>query len=186
MVTSAVATLLLGVGCRGSGEEAADAGAESPGRMVRTADEVLQMRVPDDLLVHRHPGGIQATAPDGRFRLWAGRVDDAGTLLEHVGGARETFRARGWRVVREKHYERALHLRLKHSGRRDGPPQRRDVWWVEGPNGRYVCDAIADEGASQRLGERVRQLCQSAGLRVRVSGPAPDAGAGGADAAGAR
>jgi hypothetical protein len=126
-------------------------------------DGALGTQIPADLVIHAHHGAIEATAPDGSYRLFVGREEPA-PLIKLTGPAKDALIALGWAVEGEQHYEQAIFIALRRGGTRDAPKERRQIWWVTRGQGSYVCDAIARSGSYRRLGTPHRALCQ--GVRI--------------------
>ena len=172
----AVALVGGAASCR-TDEPTASRAARRPAepQRVRSRDGVLAVTLPPGLLVHRFRDAIQGTAADGAFRVHVQhRPPEA--ILPLAGGAKETLRARGWRITAEQHLEQAIEVRLEHGGGPAGPLEVRTLWVIGRATGSVICDGIASEGERARV-ESLRELCQTAALTVVApAAEAADAG----------
>ncbi|MEZ4269693.1 MAG: hypothetical protein R3F39_25315 [Myxococcota bacterium] len=176
--TIAALAAVLALGACTSAQAPAEADV-APGPSHVTASDLedgLRAQVPADLVIHSHHQAIEATAPDGSFRVFVGREADE-PLIKLAGPAKDALVALGWVVEGEQHYEHALFIALRRGGTRDAPKERRQTWWVRRAEGSYVCDAIAAAGSYRRLGTPHRALCQ----RIELAQTAPAAAAPTAD-----
>ena len=161
-----LATLLFGC-------QAVSAPSDSPPRpkipkRVWSHDDAVSVVLPADLIVHRHHGVIHGTTQDGSFRIQVERLG-VDTLARLAAHAKDAWMARGWEVVREQYYERALFVALRRGGGPRQPASQREVWWVTTEDSVVVCDVIAMPSAYDRLGEAVRAGCQTVEAMAAVT-----------------
>ena len=136
-----------------------DAKPAKPKRVMST-DQVINVVLPTDLLVHRFAGSVQGVSGDGSYRLHVERLASE-RLIRLAAASKDGWSARGWEVTGEQHFEHALFAALKRGGTKRKPLERREVWWIERDGAVALCDVIAAPPAFERLGEPVRAGCQT-------------------------
>lgn len=137
-----------------------------PTHPVRTRDEVLEVDLPTDLAVTVQERSIMGTSADGSFRFFLEHRPGE-TLQAVLGAFKDELLGLGWEPMEEQHFETATTVRM---GR--GPKQARylrQFWIIEGHGRVAVCEGIARDPQLGRLGEPLRDLCQT----LRVLGGTP-------------
>jgi len=137
-----------------------------PTRTIRTRDEVLEIDLPTDLAVTVQERSLMGTSADGSFRFFLEHRPGE-TLPTVLGTFKDELLGLGWEPMEEQHFETATTVRM---GR--GPKQARylrQIWIIEGHGRVAVCEGIARDPQLGRLGEPLRDLCQT----LRVVGAAP-------------
>lgn len=152
---------------------------------VSTRDGRLAMTMPVDLMVHSHDDALFGTSLDGGFRLFVSH-QPPDKIMRAVGNAKEILIKRDWELVEELHFERAAVIRfeIKESPAAD-PTELRTVWFVERPEGIITCDGVATPEGARRLGDDLKELCQSVRVERPEAAPTADAATGGAVSPGA-
>ncbi len=135
------------------------AGPPAPAR-AESVDGSISIVLEGDLLVHRFSDAVAATTADAMLRVYVQRQPPE-KLIRIAGSAKDSFAAHGWEVTEEQHFELAIRVVLDRGGATKSAAERRDVWWVERPEGVFMCDAVARPAAYDALGEAHKTRCLS-------------------------
>ncbi len=159
------------LGCPPAGDAnapAADAVAEvAKASGVASRDQVLSVPLERDLVIHRFEAAVQGTSPEGDVRLHVEHGPDEDPL-KAAAVVKDVLAARGWRVSGERHFERAIEVRLDRGGSPAEPQEVRVVYLIRRSGRLVTCDGLADADAADALGDAFRALCQE----VTVAPPA--------------